>query len=132
MTYRHFDLTEVEHQIRGAAERGLMRAMSNAKTDTERHGYELQHQMFEAQTAAQLQVFAMVNQGESADMIAKTVGMLIANMIAVALSVSDATRRTGEVIEYIISDALASISGGGDGSVHVAKADITATRGGRA
>lgn len=132
MTYRHFDLAEVERHIRDAAERGLMQAMQSAKTDAARHGYELQLQMFEAQTAMQLQVFAMVNQGESADMIAQMVGICISNLICVAISVSDQRHHTASVIGGVISDAFETLAGNGDGSINLAEAKITPTQGGRA
>ncbi len=132
MPYRHFDLAEVERQMRKVHESGLLARLENAKTDTERQGYQLQARAFEAQIAINMQVFAMINEGVSDEIIAKTIGAIVTNVFVNTVAASEQPALTFDIIFAILTNGFKTVSGGGDGSIHYTTTTLAPVRGGRA
>ncbi len=124
MAYVHFDLAEVERQMRAAHARAVADKSAGDVSSLDR--------FFEPILGVMLQAVSLRNEGVPPDQIGVLVGNAIGNMIVNAVSASASPKACLKGILETSNAIIGHVSGGQTGVVPASEFIVEGTRGGRA
>ena len=132
MAYIHFDIQEIEATMRNLREVALGKLLVSTSTASAKTCYLQQDRFFEAQLAAQLQMFALLNEQVAPGRIGKVIGSFVGTIIVNTLSASSDPETCLAELHETMNRIINVLSVNGSPDVHKVTTDIVGTAGGRA